>query len=100
MCLEIFLSVPLPPLSPVTLPTCQCTKVALSGALKSPSLPACHPTSPTPPSPPPPGALLPFQCTKATNDILPVVFEKLPELLDPKRICEQAGVCRSLVSVA
>ena len=61
-------------------------------ASSTPFLPPLSPPPSTSPSLPDLSPLL--QCTKATNDILPVVFEKLPQILDPKRLCVQAGLCK------
>eukprot|EP00475_Leptophrys_vorax_P042279 TRINITY_DN7973_c0_g1_i1.p1 TRINITY_DN7973_c0_g1~~TRINITY_DN7973_c0_g1_i1.p1 ORF type:complete len:340 (+),score=38.03 TRINITY_DN7973_c0_g1_i1:225-1244(+) len=33
------------------------------------------------------------ECTDAVKDILPVIFEELPALLDPRKVCKKAGMC-------
>ncbi|GJP78890.1 hypothetical protein CLOP_g9155 [Closterium sp. NIES-67] len=33
------------------------------------------------------------ECINAAEDILPVIFEELPKVLDPRKICKKAGMC-------
>ncbi|CAI5486196.1 unnamed protein product [Closterium sp. Naga37s-1] len=45
------------------------------------------------------------RCNKLANesltaeDILPVIFEELPKVLDPKKVCKKSGLCSSLAPV-
>ncbi|CAI5474801.1 unnamed protein product, partial [Closterium sp. Yama58-4] len=39
------------------------------------------------------------ECISAAQDILPVIFEELPKVLDPKKVCKKAGLCSSLPPV-
>ncbi|GJP32551.1 hypothetical protein CLOM_g17177 [Closterium sp. NIES-68] len=36
---------------------------------------------------------LTIECISAAEDILSVIFEELPKVLDPRKICKKAGMC-------